>query len=183
MRSTGYVGIGTWSPAEMLEIEDTGANVKLQLDRTDGATAIFTAGTTQTHIGSLTNHEFRLYVNNSWKMRLNTNSTLDMSTGGSYDGSWNDASSREYKENIKDLTVDEAMEALDGLNPVKFNYKVLKEEEKLGFIAEDVPDLVATNGRKSLSAMDIVAVLTKVVQEQQETISELKKKIAELEKK
>lgn len=37
----------------------------------------------------------------------------------------------------------------------------------MGFIAEDVPDLVATPNRKSLSPMDIVAVLTKVVQEQQ----------------
>ena len=37
----------------------------------------------------------------------------------------------------------------------------------MGFIAEDVPDLVATKDRKGLSPMDIVAVLTKVLQEQQ----------------
>jgi hypothetical protein len=35
----------------------------------------------------------------------------------------------------------------------------------VGFIAEDVPDLVSTKDRKGLSPMDIVAVLTKVVQE------------------
>ncbi|NIM18199.1 MAG: hypothetical protein GTO45_39870 [Candidatus Aminicenantes bacterium] len=123
-------------------------------------------------------------------MQINADGTLDMSDGGGYDGTWNPASSREYKENIRDLTAVEAMESIESLNPVKFNYKKHKEEEKLGFIAEDVPDLVATNGRKNLSTMDIVAVLTKVVQEQQksikeqqETISELKKKVAELEKK
>ena len=33
-------------------------------------------------------------------------------------------SSREYKDNIRDLTMGEAMEALKGLNPVKFTYKV-----------------------------------------------------------
>jgi hypothetical protein len=183
LKSNGYVGIGTWSPAEKLEIEATGDNVKLLLDRTDGAQAVLAASASITYVGSQSNHAFRLYVNNNWVMRLNTNGSLDMSDGGSYDGTWNPASSREYKENIRNLTTDEAIETLNGLNPVKFNYKIHKEEEKLGFIAEDVPDLVATNGRKNLSTMDIVAVLTKVVKEQQETISELQKKIAELEKK
>jgi hypothetical protein len=197
IKSNGYLGIGTGSPSEAVEIEDTGANVKLLLDRTDGAKAIFAASASITYVGSQSNHAFRLYVNNNWKMRLNTDGSLDMSDGGSYDGTWNPASSREYKENIRNLTTDEAIETLDGLNPVKFNYKIHKEEDKLGFIAEDVPDLVATNGRKNLSTMDIVAVLTKVVQQQQKTNreqqkfiqeqqkvnAELKKKISELEKK
>jgi hypothetical protein len=59
----------------------------------------------------------------------------------------------------------------------------------VGFIAEDVPELVAQNDRKSLSTLDIVGVLTKVVQEQQKSIkeqqkiiSDLNKRIAELEK-
>jgi hypothetical protein len=53
----------------------------------------------------------------------------------------------------------------------------------VGFIAEDVPDLVATKDRKGLSPMDIVAVLTKVVQEQQKTAEDQKKIIAELSRK
>jgi hypothetical protein len=185
MRSTGYVGIGTWSPSELLEVEDTGANVKLLLDRTDGATAVFTAASTQTHIGSLTNHEFRLYVNNSWKLRLNTNSSLETSTGAecTTTGQWESASSREYKENINPLSLDEAMSALSELNPVTFNYKVDKSEKEAGFISEEVPELVATKSRKTLDPTDIVAVLTKVVQEQQKTISELKERITALEKK
>jgi hypothetical protein len=44
-----------------------------------------------------------------------------------------------------------------------------------------VPSLVATKDRKGLSPMDIVAVLTKVVQEQQKTIDELSLKLNELE--
>jgi hypothetical protein len=51
----------------------------------------------------------------------------------------------------------------------------------VGFIAEDVPDLVATEDRKGMSAMDVVAVLTKVVQDQQQTIEELSRKVAALE--
>jgi hypothetical protein len=82
------------------------------------------------------------------------------------------------------------MEALEGLNPVKYNYKKNKEEARVGFIAEDVPELVAMNGRKSLATVDIIAVLTKVIQDQQKFIqkqekinSRLQKKIAQLEKK
>jgi cell division protein FtsB len=43
-----------------------------------------------------------------------------------------------------------------------------------------VPALVATEDRKALSPMDVVAVLTKVVQEQQKAIEEQKKINAEL---
>ena len=105
-------------------------------------------------------------------------------TGGAYcDGSdWVSGSSREYKQNIQDLTADEAMVTLKDLNPVKFNYKKTPDEENLGFIAEDVPDLVATKDRKGMSSMDVVTVLTKVVQEQQKTIAELTKKIDTLER-
>jgi len=97
-------------------------------------------------------------------------------------GVWTNASSKEYKQDIKELTRDEAMETLNGLSPVKFAYKSDADEKHVGFIAEDVPDLVATKDKKGTSSMDVVAVLTKVVQEQQKTIAELSQKMAELEK-
>jgi hypothetical protein len=110
---------------------------------------------------------------------------LDVGTSGAYcdGGQWVDGSSRAYKENIEDLSTREALKAFQELEPVKYNYKQNKEEQYLGFIAEDVPDLVATKDRKGLSPMDVVAVLTKVMQEQQKTIDELKKEITELKKK
>jgi len=104
--------------------------------------------------------------------------------GGAYsDGAhWIDGSSREYKDSIRDLTREEALRAFNGLNPVAFTYKAAGGEQHIGFIAEDVPELVATKDRKGLSAMDIVAVLTKVAQEQQKTIAELSEKLKELER-
>ena len=66
------------------------------------------------------------------------------------------------------------MSVFQQLRPTKFNYKTDKEDQNLGFIAEEVPDLVATKDRKGLVAMDIVAVLTKVLQQQQAEIDELK---------
>jgi hypothetical protein len=132
-------------------------------------------------------------------MSLNTDGSLDMSSGArcTAGGTWQNSSSRQLKENIEGLTADEAREALGGLEPVKFNYKADKEEKHVGFIAEDVPELVATKDRKGMSAMDVVAVLTKVVQdqqnmleeqqqlnkEQQKAIDELGREIAELKHK
>jgi len=107
---------------------------------------------------------------------------LDLNGGAYCDGSsWVPGSSREYKENIEALASGEAQQAFEKLVPVKFNYKRNKDEKCLGFIAEDVPDLVAMNDRKGVNPMDIVAMLTKVVQEQQKAILELQKKISKLE--
>ncbi len=93
---------------------------------------------------------------------------------------WYDASSREAKENIRDLTTEDALSALFQLRPTRFNYKSSNSDENLGFIAEEVPDLVADMDRKGLSAMDITAVLTKVVQKQQREMQKLREEIDEL---
>jgi hypothetical protein len=47
----------------------------------------------------------------------------------------------------------------------------------LGFIAEDVPDLVATKARQSIIPMDFVAVLTKVVQDHETRERDLRKTV------
>ena len=85
-------------------------------------------------------------------------------------GVWTNASSRTLKQGIASLPLDQAVAAVEQLAPVTYTYKASPDERHVGFIAEDVPDLVATADRQSLAAMDIVAVLTKVVQAQQETL-------------
>jgi len=97
-------------------------------------------------------------------------------------GVWTNASSKEYKQDIEDLAYDDALEAFKLLKPVKFSYKMNPTERHVGFIAEDAPEIVATKDKKGMSSMDVVALLTKVVQEQQKTIMELSMKVAELEK-
>jgi len=192
----GKIGLGTGAPAYPFELETTGENAHMTAQRTDGATCFMSATLHHGFFGTESNHPLRINANDAWKIQVNTDGTLDMSDGGSYNGTWNPASSREIKENIEGLNSDEAIAALEGLNPVKFNYKKNKDESRVGFIAEDVPDLVAMNGRKSLGTVDILAVLTKVVkeqqklinqqrelsQQQQEIITKLEQKISELEK-
>ncbi len=108
-----------------------------------------------------------------------------MSNGAScVNGVWTDKSSRASKENIEALSSTKALAVFHQLQPVTYNYKSDKKESYVGFIAEDVPELVAINSRNGLSSMDMVAVLTKVVQEQDkvllETRAEAKAKDAEI---
>ncbi len=95
-------------------------------------------------------------------------------------GVWTNASSRDLKQNIMALDSTQAAEVVAQLCPVTYQYKSEPTEDYVGFIAEDVPELLATSDRKSLAAMDVVAVLTKVVQDQQVAIERQAKEIEEL---
>ena len=89
-------------------------------------------------------------------------------------------SSRELKQDIVDLSVEDALAVVAGLRPVTFRYRSDPAELEAGFIAEEVPELVATADRKGLTALDFVAVLTKVVQLQQQQIDALHAEVAKL---
>jgi hypothetical protein len=187
LKSNGNVGIGTWSPAEPLEVETTGKNSKIWVERTDGATGQLTASASNVQIGAASNHPVRIVANGAYKMEITAAGRVNMAAGGGYydntNGDWVDGSSREYKENIAELETEDALAAFKDLKPVTFKFKTAPAGDKqVGFIAEDVPELVAKPDRKGLSPMDIVAVLTKVVQEQQKTITQLQKEVSELKK-
>lgn len=104
----------------------------------------------------------------------NPTSPIQVANGASCSagGVWVNASSRELKQDIVELSSDEARTAVRALKPVTYAYKSAPEDAQVGFIAEDVPELVATEDRKGLSPMEVVAVLTKVVQDQQKTMEQ-----------
>jgi hypothetical protein len=92
------------------------------------------------------------------------------------------ACSREYKENISDLTAVEAMNTLHHLIPVKYDYKGQKAfRQNLGFIAEDMPDNLSSEDRKSISPFEVVPILTRVAKEQQRVIAELQETVRTLQ--
>lgn len=95
-------------------------------------------------------------------------------------GAWQNGSSRELKDDIRPIGLDEALAALGELEPVEFVYKTQANDPQVGFIAEDLPDLVATPERKTLGPVEIVGVLTRVVQEQQRQIEELTARLDQL---
>ena len=141
---------------------------------------LFTAENTTTPVGTS-----RLTILGSGYVGIGTQSPSNPleTASGAYvttGGVWTNASSRDYKDNIEALATEEAFDTLKELNPVKFTYKKDMTEKHVGFVAEDVPELIAMKDRKGLSPMDIVAVLTKVVQEQQKTISTMREELNEL---
>ncbi len=88
------------------------------------------------------------------------------------------SSSRTLKTDIKPLDTKAALDAFHKLQPVSFAYKAHQGEPVVGFIAEDVPELVAMPSRKSFDSAEIVAVLTSVLTE---TRAEMKARDAEME--
>jgi hypothetical protein len=153
-------------------------------DCVGGAMSFMTASASGGAFGTQNNYPVQILANGAYRMQINANNSLNMASGATCTagGIWTNASSRRLKENIRDLRAEDAQATLANLAPVRFNYKADREDECLGFIAEDVPALVATKDRKGLSPMDVVAVLTKVVQEQQKTNDEQQKMIEELRK-
>jgi len=54
---------------------------------------------------------------------------------------------------------------------------VQTQEENIGFIAEQVPDIISSDDHKQVRYMEIISALTKVVKEQGKRIEELERKI------
>jgi hypothetical protein len=126
-------------------------------------------------VNSSFNPSVRLHINYNGEFGINQAPVAGHeihTSSGAYlaSGTWTNASSRAYKHDIHDLSSEDAEQALAGLNPVRFRYNDNDDQQHVGFIAEDVPELVAMKDRKGLSPMDIVAVLTKVVQEQNQRL-------------
>jgi len=121
----------------------------------------------------------RLTIGPTGNVGIGMNSTLASHLieldGGAYcdGGAWVTGSSRDLKKDIEAISYTEALQAIMQLSPVSYRYKKTPAEKHIGFIAEDVPEMVAVNSRKGLETMDFVAVLTKVVQEQQKAIAHL----------
>ncbi len=178
-----------------LETTLSGVNNTLSVTRTDGASFKLSAMGSSGQLGTVSSHPVNLVTGNVKRLTVAVSGNvgigvtqpaypLHMASGAhcTTGGVWTNASSRSLKENIVALPLDEAATALQALNPVKYNYMADSTERCVGFIAEEVPELVAQNDRHGLSPMDIVAVLTRVVQEQQRLLSVQEKAIAELEK-
>ena len=194
--SSGRIGLGTSDPGLQLEVHrnDTPA-MRLAQNNTNGYTA-------QTwDIGGNEANFFIRDVTGGSKLSLRIRpgaptSSIDVAASGNVGigtaepdaklhvagnalvtGTLEIGSSRAIKDGIRDLSLEEAHATLEALKPVHFKYKN-ETEQQLGFIAEDVPDLVATDSRKSLVPMDFVAVLTKVVQQHDQQVEELEKELS-----
>ncbi len=124
--------------------------------------------------GGLTTRPLVVYRNNNVaKVTIAANGNITATA-------FNPVSSRALKDDIVDLDSAKATDALRQLTPVEYVYKDDETKEKrVGFIAEDVPEIVANADRQSVPIMDVVALVTKVVKDQQSTIEDQKQTIAQ----
>lgn len=201
---SGLLGVGTLTPAVRLDVKASAAGqaaARLQNSSATGYSGIQyldSAGNVDLFFGidnaasttllnSVNNNPIVILTNTTERIRFPApgGNVITAANGAflSAGGVWTNASSRESKRDIAKLSGSDALEALQGMNPVTFRYKEEPDEQYVGFIAEDLPDLVATNDHKHMSSMDVVAVLTKVVKDQQKTIDELSARLADLEEK
>jgi len=105
---------------------------------------------------------------------LSINHAGDWKKGCVYGVSMNRRSSRALKNDIEAISPGEAHQVLDHLSPVKYTLKSDPDREtQLGFIAEDVPEQVGTADRNAVNNDHIVAVLVRVVQQQQKALATL----------
>jgi hypothetical protein len=197
--STGRVGIGTTTPARNLTIADPVSTIiRMEQSASPFQAWDVVANNNNFYVRDV-NHEQNPFIIKSsapynslvidplGRIGLGVAAPLfqiDHSSGARLDaGAWINASSRALKQDIHQLDGDAALEALKAMEPVTFAYKSNPSEMMVGFIAEDVPELVATRDHKGLSTMDVTAVLAKVIQEQQRTIEDLQTRLQHLEQK
>ena len=188
MKTNGRIGLGTSTPSQKLSVAGNveigvGATVSsINLRSTAGSSrfgndsiglfaAADVAGTRirfNTNPGAGNLERLSILANgNVGIQKSNPSAKLQVVNATCNGEQWLDTSSRTLKRDIRPLSSEEASQALRSLSAVKFAYNSDPDEECVGFIAEDVPDLVARNDRRTLHAMDLVGVLAKVVQDQE----------------
>lgn len=182
------VGIGTTEPKQRLEVngniqihEQNSSVAGLMITQSSGDTGYIMhnrASTLTIGAGS----QDRITIDREGNVGIavsRPSHPLEMSSGAhvTAGGVWTNRSSRQDKENVSALPPEVALDTLMQLEPVLFSYRSEVDERYAGFIAEDVPDVVASSDRQGLSAMDFVAVLTRVVQQQQRKIEELEARL------
>lgn len=91
------------------------------------------------------------------------------------------SSLRALKDNIKPFD-DNALEVLNSVNVVSFNYKKTPDLHNIGFIADETHEFLSTKDHNVLHVNNSIGLLIKAVQELSRENFELKARITKLEK-
>ncbi len=205
--SEGKVGIGTAKPTDKLHIH--GGNVLVEHGNNDARVSVRGVAISGSHKGGYGYVDLKTSnAGSPTKVHLDANGynyfngvnvgigmttpkmPLVVSDGTSPDAycdgnSWITASSREAKRDIKRFSSADYRKVSTKLNKtdvVWYRYKGSKDpRRRVGLIAEDVPEELATADRKGISTADAVGFLMAVVKDQQRQIDELQRKMNRLQ--
>lgn len=200
--SNGNVGLSDTSPSQRLEasgnIRANGGNV--QCGPTDAS--LMTALTYTTRlgvVGTFSNTPFAVYTNSTERVRVDSlgnvgigtsapTSKLHVAGAGLFTGqvqatSFYQSSLRSLKKDIQPFTAS-ALDIFKKVQVRTFKFKAdTTGKTNIGFIADEVPNEMATPQRNGVDQANTVALLVKAVQELTEQNKVLQQKISELETK
>jgi hypothetical protein len=118
---------------------------------------------------------------------IGTSITLTASSGAISAASYNSTSSRRFKNNIKDFT--NGLAIIQKLRPVTFDWNQKDIKNDIGFIAEEVyevlPNIVHKNDKGEVESLDyskIVPILIATVQQLSKELAEIKSAINQVKK-
>ena len=171
------MGIGTTSPGYLLELEKTGTDATFAAERTDGATAIFSAGASGVQLGSSTNHNVELLVNNSSVFLLDANGNVTL------DGLLTEASDRALKENFRPVDGQQVLEGIAQLPVSTWNF--ISEDQAIQHMGPVAQDFYAVFGLgaddQHIAPLDANGVALAGVQELYQMLQEREAQVAELQ--
>ena len=193
--AAGDVGLGTTSPATMLELE--AASVELTLDSTGGSGRAWELQSTTAGEFEIVDRDAaasRLVINTSGNVGIGTanpSSALEVTGSIEVNGAVVHASDRKWKDHI--TTIDDAVSKVMHLRGVEFEWRRkefthmrFEAGTQLGFVAQEVepilPEVVRTDpdGHKSVAYANVTALLIEAVKEQQAEIARLRAQIESL---
>jgi hypothetical protein len=195
MTSTGKLGLGTVAPANGVHVkgdapgfifeESDWGNQKWQMAALNGEWRIrdLTGGNVYPFRVAPGIGGTALMINPVGNVGIGTDMpAFKLHVIGSIFATGGVASSRQLKDDIAPLSLEDAAQTLLDLEPVQFRYKDDPNHDlQLGFIAEDVSELVSTPGRTGVQPMDLIAVLVKTAQDQQQKLVALQQGFTEKE--
>jgi hypothetical protein len=169
MRSSGNVGIGTWSPAAPLEIETTGRNAELRLDRTDGGEWSLQSGPDKT---------FTIGLPDGGQTFLTLHSTGAVKTSGPVNG----LSDRNAKQDFAAVNRASLLNRLAVLDVSEWSY--ISEGSGVRHIGPTAQDFRAAFGLGDddthISLSDLSGVALAAIQELHLRLAQRDREIAEL---
>jgi hypothetical protein len=169
LKAGGLVGIGTWSPESTLEIETTGADAELRLDRTDGGAWVMAAKQDQT---------FTIGLPDDGQTFLTLHSTGALKAAGAVNG----LSDRNAKQDFETIDRAALLGRLAALDVSEWSY--ITEGPGIRHVGPTAQDFRAAFGLGDddthISLSDLSGIALAAIQELHQRLGQRDREIAEL---
>jgi hypothetical protein len=207
--SSGNVGIGTTNPSSRLEVSSASDTNLSVTNGSNGNTVILRAGGTSVSVQTAQSIPMLFSTSATERMRISSGGEVYIAgttdkgafnlqcngTGVWGAGAYTNGSDSRIKDDIQPIS--SSLEVINKLNPVTFKYKEdwsKDQSVQTGFIAQELQEtlkdeiylkgIVNTGGEYlSVAYQNIIPLLTKAIQEQNQIINDLKARIETLEAK